>query len=67
MSWGLATDQDPHKLHTATGPLSAVEQVVVKLRECGDGCNLYRYGAKVFTPTRFSVCVYIYSIYDIAL
>jgi len=63
VSWGLATDQDPHTQHTATAPLSlsTVEQAVVKLRECGDGCNLYRYGAKVFTPTRcIYVCIFIY-------
>ena len=36
------------------GPSLCVEKTVSKLRECGGGWHLYRYGAKVFTPTRFN-------------
>ena len=53
---------------THPAPLSAWK-AVSKLRECGGGWHLYRYGAKVFTQTRFIyniyICIYIYIYIDI--
>jgi len=46
---GVATGRSPAQCTQAV----EVDGGSAKLRDFGRGCNLYRSGAKVFTPTRF--------------
>jgi len=50
---GEKKDERLISAHTQnTQPPLSLRRRWLSFRECGDGCNLYRYAAKVFTPTR---------------
>ena len=50
-SRGVATSRSPAQCTNAV----EMDGGCAKLRDFGRGCDLYRSGAKVFTPTRFSI------------